>query len=99
MIHARELIEEADKLFASGGPWYVGRTDMQSYTGDGKPEHYAYLRHTSPRVRVRFLGESGDKALKDAIAFCKDAWPAKGQATIPDLEVVNYEAQPSGNSG
>lgn len=48
--------------------WYVGRTDIQSYTADGTPEHYAY---GSGPIRVRFLADDGDEALEAALLFCK----------------------------
>ena len=72
-LHSKRLVKKArllrDRANLNSTLWYVGRTDLQSLTIDFQPEHYAY--NDAAGVRIRFLANTGDKALKKAIKFCE----------------------------
>lgn len=51
-------------------PWKAGRTDMQSYLGDGRPVHYIYRsENESAETRIRVLEnpDSGADPTDDAL--------------------------------
>lgn len=83
MTRREKLKEEADLLRAQHEDdpscWFVGRTDIQSYTCDGQPEHYAY---GPDPIRVRFVADDGDDALEQAIEFAKRVGDSSGTVTL-----------------
>lgn len=67
-IHKAPLIKRALKLRQDKADWFVGRTDMQSFTADGQPEHWAY---GPSNICVRFLHDDPDEALRQALNFAE----------------------------
>ena len=65
----QRLAEIADEMRDKQG-WFVGRTDMQSFTAEGVPEHYAYPPQKDA-LRVRFTSDDPDDTLARALSFAR----------------------------
>ena len=83
MTRREKLSEIASELRAKK-EWIVGRTDMQSHTQDGVPEHYAYPPNDG--MRIRFTADDPDDALGMALAFAE--YMNRPNRTLPDCEVI-----------
>lgn len=65
---SREHWEDRANALSREG-WYVGRTDLVSYTVDGNPIHYAYPPKDGERVC--FYGVSPTAALRKAVLYAE----------------------------
>lgn len=60
-------VERANALPRDG--WFVGRTDLVSYTIDGNPVHYVYPPNDGDRIGFR--GRSTTAVLRSAVVYAE----------------------------